>query len=87
MKVTDFLKETLDRLQSTSPEYFVKLRRVCGYMALICLGITFIPEISSFVGFSLVVPEKLLIASEKFWQLNALLFGFTFIPKQDVPTK
>lgn len=82
-----FLQEMIDGIKSASPERFKKLRKIAIFLAGIFLVITYSQEVCDWMLLNVIIPEKLMIVSEKLYQGLALLFAFSFTPKKDVVEK
>ncbi len=83
MKTMSFIQELIDGIKTEKPDRFKKLQKIALYLTFVFLVITYLPEILSYFEITYVIPEKIIIISEKLYQAFILLFGFSYLPKKD----
>lgn len=83
MKMITFIQEIIDGIKTEKPDRFKKLQKISLYLTFIFLGITYLPEILSYLEITYTIPEKIIVISEKLYQAFILLFGFSYLPKKD----
>jgi hypothetical protein len=83
MNLTDFLKQTLERLKAYSPDYFIKLRKIAGWITAITFLISYLPQLFIWFQIPIVFSETMLTiiaVSGRLWQYLAVVFGISWLP-------
>jgi len=83
MNLIDFIKQTLERLKAYSPDYFIKLRKIAGYVTVLTFAVNYLPEAINFLGLHYQFSANMLNIISICGKISAycvLIFGFTWLP-------
>ncbi len=83
MNLAEFLKQTLERLKAYSPDYFIKLRKIAGWITALALILNYLPAVFNFFDVTITFSATMLsivAVCGKIWKLFAVVFGFTWLP-------